>query len=206
MTFILHFISSPQFTFPRSLLRRNSSWGWAAGGRRETVGRVIPTLELAPWDLRELFLPFHTVHGVLQARESPLHCKEIKPVNPKGNQPRGFIWRTDAEVLIVWPPDAKSRLTGRDPDAGKDWRLKGGGGSRWWDGWITWAWIRANSERQWRTEEPGMQQSMGVTKSRTWFSDWTMTTIQDTGIRTHPLQGLLTLWLPLRSLPRTPNC
>ena len=91
MTFILHFISSPQFTFPRSLLRRNSSWGWAAGGRRETVGRVIPTLELAPWDLRELFLPFHTVHGVLQARESPLHCKEIKPVNPKGNQPRGFI-------------------------------------------------------------------------------------------------------------------
>ena len=52
--------------------------------------------------------------------ESPLDCKEIKPVNPKGNQPRIFIGRTDAEALIVWPPDVKSQLIGKDPDAGKD--------------------------------------------------------------------------------------
>ena len=56
--------------------------------------------------------------------ESPLDCKEIKPVNPKGNQPWTFIGRTDAEAeaLILWLPDAKSQLTGKDPDAGKDWR------------------------------------------------------------------------------------
>ena len=51
--------------------------------------------------------------------------KEIKPVTPKGNQPWIFIGRTDAEALIVWPPDAKSRLIGKDPDAGKD---QGAGG------------------------------------------------------------------------------
>ena len=58
--------------------------------------------------------------------ESPLDCKEIKPVNPKGNQPWIFIGRTDpeAEAPILWPADAKSRLIGKDPDAGKDWRQK----------------------------------------------------------------------------------
>ena len=58
--------------------------------------------------------------------ESPLDSKEIKPVNPKRNQPWIFIGRTDAEVegSILWPPDTKSRLTGKDPDAGKDWRQK----------------------------------------------------------------------------------
>ena len=54
--------------------------------------------------------------------ESPLDCKEIKPVNPKGNQPWIFIVRTDAEALLLLPPDAKSWFMGKDPDAGKDWR------------------------------------------------------------------------------------
>ena len=56
--------------------------------------------------------------------ESPLDCEEIKPVNPKGNQSWIFIGRTDAEAKgpILWPPDAKSQLTGKDLDAGKDWR------------------------------------------------------------------------------------
>ena len=55
--------------------------------------------------------------------ESPLDSKEIKPVNPTGNQPWIFIGRTDveAEALVLWPPDAKSQPTGKDPDAGKDW-------------------------------------------------------------------------------------
>ena len=58
--------------------------------------------------------------------ESSLNSKEIKPVNPKGNQPWIFIGRIDAEAEapIPWPPDAKSQLTGKDPDAGKDWRQK----------------------------------------------------------------------------------
>ena len=54
--------------------------------------------------------------------ENPLDCKEIKPVNPTGNQPWIFIGRTDAEAQILWPPDIKSQLIGKDPDAGKDWR------------------------------------------------------------------------------------
>ena len=56
--------------------------------------------------------------------ESPLDCKEIQPGNPKGNQLWIFIGRTDAEAEapILWPPDMKSWLTEKDPDAGKDWR------------------------------------------------------------------------------------
>ena len=54
--------------------------------------------------------------------ESPLDSKEIKPFNPKGNQFWIFFERTDAEAPILWPPDAKSRLSGKDPDDGKDWR------------------------------------------------------------------------------------
>ena len=55
--------------------------------------------------------------------ESPLVCKEIKPVNPKGNQPWIFTGRIDAETEapILWPPDVKSPLIWKDPDAGKDW-------------------------------------------------------------------------------------
>ena len=56
--------------------------------------------------------------------ESSLNCKEIKLVNPKGNQSWIFIGRTDAEAetSILWPPDAKNWLSGKDPDAGKEWR------------------------------------------------------------------------------------
>ena len=56
--------------------------------------------------------------------ESPLDCQEIKPVNPKGNQSWIFIGRSDseAETPILWPPDMKNWLTGKDRDAGKDWR------------------------------------------------------------------------------------
>ena len=68
--------------------------------------------------------------------ESHLDCKEIKPVNPKGNQPWIVIWRTVAEALILWSPDLKSRQNGKDPDAGKDWRQKENVGGRGWDGWI----------------------------------------------------------------------
>ena len=56
--------------------------------------------------------------------ESPLDCKEIQPLNPKGNQSWIFIERTDAEAEtpVLWPPDVKNWLTGKDLDAGKDWR------------------------------------------------------------------------------------
>ena len=54
--------------------------------------------------------------------ENPLDCKEIKPVNPKGNQPWIFFGRIDAEGAILWPYDMRNWLIEKDPDAGKDWR------------------------------------------------------------------------------------
>ena len=75
--------------------------------------------------------------------ESPLENKEIKSVNLKGNQPWIFFGRTDAEAEapILWPPDVKSQITGKDPDAGKDCRQEDKGMTQW-----TWVW--ANSGRR----------------------------------------------------------
>ena len=98
---------------------------------------------------------------------------EIKPVSPKGNQPWIFLGRTDAKAKapILWPPDAKSRLIGKDPTHWKrPWcweRLMAGGegDNRGWDGWMAsptqriWVWV--GSRRWWRTGKPGMLQSMG---------------------------------------------
>ena len=63
---------------------------------------------------------------LVKTLESSLDTKEIKPVNPKGNQPWIFIGRTDvkAEAPTLWPPGAKNWRIGKDPDAGKDWRQK----------------------------------------------------------------------------------
>ena len=72
------------------------------------------------WVLKNLCFRYVVLEKTL---ESPLDCKEIKPANPKGNQPWIFTGRIDpeAEAPILWPPDAKSQLTGNDADAGKDW-------------------------------------------------------------------------------------
>ena len=61
---------------------------------------------------------------LLEKTQESLDCKELKPVHPKGNQPWIFTGRTgaEAEAPILWPPDMKSQLIGKDPDAGKDWR------------------------------------------------------------------------------------
>ena len=78
-------------------------------------------------DCEECWAPknwcFWTV-ALKKTLESPLDCKEIQPLHPKGNQSWIFIGRTDveAETPILWPPDLKNWLTGKDPDAGKDWR------------------------------------------------------------------------------------
>ena len=122
---------------------------------------------------------------------SPLDCKEIKPVNPKGNQPWIFIGRTDAETEapILWPPDVKSRLIGKNPDAGKDWRQEEKGTTEdemvgFNDSLIPltslilliqWTWVRASSRRCWRTGKPGMLQSMGLQRVGTRLSYWTTT-------------------------------
>ena len=121
--------------------------------------------------------------------ESPMDSKKLKPVNPKGNQPWIFTGRTDAETEapILWSPDAKNQLTGKDPDAVKDW------------GW----------EEKGMTEDDSMDISLSklqdivkdreawraavhaVAKSQTWLSHWTTTTYKaHTQIQAKPLDSL----------------
>ena len=73
------------------------------------------------WTIKKSWAPKNWTVVLEKTLESPSDCKEIKPVHPKGDQ---FIGRTDAkaETPILWLPDAKNWLTGKDPDAGKDWR------------------------------------------------------------------------------------
>ena len=102
--------------------------------------------------------------------ESPLDCKEDQPVNLKGNQSWIFIVRTSASAPILWPPDVKNCLIGKDPDAGKDWSQEGEGGDRGWDGWMAsptrWTWVWVGSGNRWWTGKPGVLQSMGSQRVR----------------------------------------
>ena len=111
--------------------------------------------------------------------ESPLDSKEVKPVNPKGNQPWIFIGRTgaEAETPVLWPPDAKNGPIGKDPDARKGWRQEEKGTTE--DEMVGWhhrlngyefEQTLADSERQ--GSKLGVLPSMG-SKSWTQLSDWT---------------------------------
>ena len=102
--------------------------------------------------------------------ESPLDCKEIQPVHPKGNQSWMFIERTDveAETPVLWPPDVKSWLIWKDPDAGKDRRWEEKGPTEDETQW-TWVWVSSGVG----DGQGGLAWVHGVIKSRTWLSDWT---------------------------------
>ena len=111
--------------------------------------------------------------------ESPLDCKEIQAVHLKWNQSWIFIGRTDAEAEtpILWPPDAKNWLIGKDPDAQKDWGQEEKGTTEdemvWMASLTQWTWVWVNSESWWWTERPGVLQSVAVAKSQTRLNDWT---------------------------------
>ena len=104
--------------------------------------------------------------------ESPLDSKEIKTVNPKGNQPWTLIGRTDAEALILWPPDTKSRLFGKQPDAEK---IEGRRRRRWQDEMVGWHHqLNGHESEQTSGDSEGHWGAAvhGVSKSQTWLSDW----------------------------------
>ena len=104
--------------------------------------------------------------------ESPLDCKEIKPVNPKGNQSWILIGKTDveAETPILWPPDVKYWFIGKDPNAGKDLKAGGEGDNRGWGGWMAWlTWAWASSRSWWWTGKSGVLQSIALQRFR---HDW----------------------------------
>ena len=177
-----------------------------------------------PWTHKESWAErnwcFQTV-GLEKTFMNLLDSKEIKPVNPKGNQPWIFIGRTGAkaEALILSPPDGKSWLIVKDPDAGKDWGEKEKGSTE--DEMVGWHhWL--NGQTQWSLSKvPEMVEDReawhssvhGVSKSRTWLSGQSQT---DSSIhhvnpflvlifpewRRTPLQG--TSWKSIMSSAHTP--
>ena len=108
--------------------------------------------------------------------ESPLDCKEIQPVRPKGDQSWIFIGRTDAKVPVLWRPDAKNWLFGKDPVAGKDRRQEEKGMTEdemvWWHHRLDEHEFEQAPGGCWGTVKPGMLQTVG-SQSRTWLGDWT---------------------------------
>ena len=109
--------------------------------------------------------------------ESPVDCKEIQPVHPKGDQSWVFIGRTgmEAETPILGPPDGQSQSVLWVTHLKRPWcweRLKvgGEGDNRGWGGWMAsltqWIWVWANSGKLWRTGKPGMLQFMGSQRVR----------------------------------------
>ena len=129
-------------------------------------------------DYKESWMPknwfFWTV--VLERTlESPLDCKEIKPVNPKWNESWIFTGRTNAEAETpkLWPPDCEELTHLKRPRCRERLKAGGEGDDRGWDGWIAlptqWTCVWASSRSCWWTGRPGVLQSMGLQRVR---HDW----------------------------------
>ena len=111
--------------------------------------------------------------------ESPLNCKDIQLIHPKGNQSWIFIGRIDvrAETPILWPPDGKNWLTWKDWCS--EWLKAGGqGDDRGWGGWMAsltqWTWVWVSSRSWWWIGKPGVLQSMGLQGlDTTMWLNWT---------------------------------
>jgi len=137
--------------------------------------------------------------------ESPLDCKEIQPVHPKGDQSWVFIGRTDAkaETPVLWPPHAKSWLIGKDPDAGTGWGAGGEGDDRGWDGWMAsptrWTWVWVNSGSWWWTARLGVLWFMGWQRvGHDWATELNWTEYVHNK-HTHTHRVLSQMYLPLKS-------
>ena len=143
---------------------------------------VFPVVMYRELDYKQSWAPktwcFWTV--VLEMTlESPLGCKEIQPVHPKGNQFWTFIARTDAEAEtpMLWPPDAKDWLIGKDPDAGKDWRWEEKGTTEdemvGWHHWLdghefSKLWELVMDRKDWCAAIHGVAKELDMTEQLSW--------------------------------------
>ena len=159
-----------KFWWPRQHIKKQRHYFADEGPSSQSYGFSRSHVWMWELDHKESWAPknwcFWTV--VLEKTlESPLDCKEIKPINPKGNQSWIFIGRTDAEaeVPILWPLMWRANSMEKTLMLGKIERRRRRRGNRGWDGWMAsltqWTWVWANSGRWWRTGKPGMLQSMG---------------------------------------------
>ena len=150
---------------PRQHIKKHRHYFADKGPSSESFGSSSSHVWMWQLDYKESWVTknwcFWTV--VLEKTlESPLDCKEIQPVHPKGDQPWIFIGRTDAwaEAPVLWPPDVKNWPTGKDPDAGR--QEKGmTEDDGWTASWSQWTWVWASSGSWWWTGKPGLLQSMG---------------------------------------------
>ena len=163
MTNLDSVLESRDITLPTKVCLSSQSYGFSS-----SHGKMWELYHKEGWALKNWCFRIVVLEKTL---ESPLESKEIKSVNPLGNQPRIFIGRTDseAEAPILWPHDANNRLFGKDwcwegLTAGEEGRDKG------WDGWMAsltqWTWVWANSGRWWRTGKPGLLQYTGSQRVR----------------------------------------
>ena len=168
---------------PRQCIKKQRHYFAEKGPSSQSYGFSSSHVWLSELDYKESWVLknwcFWTV--VLEKTlESPLDCKEIQPVHPKGNQSWIFTGRTnaEAETPILWSPDVNSQLIGKDPDAGKDWGQEEKGATE--DEMVGWHHRLNGHELQWI---PGDSQGQGrlvccspwVAKSRTGLSNWTTT-------------------------------
>ena len=126
-------------------------------------------------------------YGVGEDSWESLGHQEIKPVHPKGNQSWIFLGRTDAEIPILWPPEAKNWLIWKDPDAGKRLKVGEEGDDRRWEGWKAsstwWTWVWVSSGSWWQTGKPGVLQSMGSQRvGHNWVTELNWTVLNWTGM------------------------